>query len=266
MKVAIIGLGAIGGFLLGELAPDTDFEISAICEIDEQKAGKILTALHLPDGLLCEIDEIPDNTDVFVEAASGSVAYKVAELALSRGKIAVIASMGGLGDIDNLVELARRNGGRLLLPSGAIAGLDALKAVPKESIKSVTMKSTKPAGNLADTEYIKSKGLDLNLINEPVKVFDGMARDAAIAFPKSANVAATLALATVGLDNMRVEIWADPFSDRNRHWLQVESGHGRIIANVSNVPFEINPRTSKLAAYSILAAIRNLVNPVVIGT
>ena len=266
MKISIIGLGAIGSFLLNELVRDGRFEIVGLSEIDSAVAAKILAELSLSNDLLKPIDELPEETDVYVEAASGAVAKKIAKIALERGKIAIIASVGGLEDIEDLVETAKSTGGKLFLPSGAVAGLDALKAIPRESIESIRMKSTKPAGNLIGTDYVKKAGLELEKIEKPVKVFEGSARDAAKAFPKSANVAATVGLGSVGLDEMMVEIWADPFSNRNRHEITVESGHGTVRTEVSNVPFEINPRTSKLAAYSILATIRSLVDPVVIGT
>ena len=266
MKIGIVGLGAIGGFLLGELKNDSRFEIAGVDDIDREKALSVLAENGFTSDKLINFSDFPEDTDVYIEAASGSIARKVAEFALTRGKIVVIASIGGLGDIDDLKKIAEKTGGRMILPSGAIAGLDALKAIPTESIKSVSLKSTKPSGTLADTPWLKEHGIDCLKLEKSTCVFSGNAREACKAFPKSANVSAALAHATLGLDRVHVEMWADPLSDKNRHSIRVESDHGNLEVEVSNVPFEINPRTSRLAAYSILATIRNLVEPVVVGT
>ncbi len=266
MNIGLIGAGAIGGFLLAELKPDPDFEIVAVSEIDIDRARKVLTDLELPDNLIKPFEEFPDEIDVYIEAASGPVARPIAEHALERGKTAIIASIGGLGDLDSLREIGIRTGGKLFLPSGAIAGLDALKAIPADSLTKVVLKSIKPVKALIDSEYVKRQGIDVGSLTEPVLVFEGTAREAARAFPRSANVAAALGYASLGLDKVEVQIWMDPNSDRNRHMLQVESGHGIITSEAVNVPFEINPRTSRLAAYSILATVRGLAKPIVIGT
>lgn len=266
MHVGIIGAGAIGSFLLKHLRADPGMKIVALSEVDTSRAHSVLDSLSLPRGILMPLESFPQETDVFVEAASQQAARPAALFALGRGKTAIIASIGGLGDLDEYEELAARTGGKLILPSGALAGLDALKAVPKESITLVSLMSTKPAKTLADTPYLVERGIDTLKFTEPTMVFEGTAREAAAAFPKSANVAAALGYASVGLDNVRVEIWADPDGDKNRHTVRVESGHGVFISGVSNVPFEENPRTSRLAAYSILATVRGLAKSIIVGT
>jgi aspartate dehydrogenase len=266
MNIGIVGAGAIGGFLLAELAPDPDFHIVGVAELDTELAKKVLAGLGLSESLIMPFEEFPDETGLYIEAASASIARKVAIHALERGKTAIIASIGGLGDLESLREIAVKSGGRLLLPSGAVAGLDALKAIPKESITRVVLTTTKPVKALGSDPYVVAKGIKAEEITEATKIFEGSAREAAAAFPRSANVAAAVGYASMGLDKVEVQIWIDPDSDRNRHTLRVESGHGMIVAGASNVPFEINPRTSKLAAYSILASIRGLAKPIIIGT
>jgi aspartate dehydrogenase len=266
MNVGIVGAGAIGGFLLKHLSKDPDFHVVALAELDTPRAHSVLDSLALSRDLLMPLESFPAGTDVFIEAASQATARLTAMFALSRGKTAVIASIGGLGDLDEYIALAEKSGGRLLLPSGALVGLDGLKAIPPESITLVNLMSTKPAKTLADTPYLVNLGINTLELTEPTMVFEGTAREAAAAFPKSANVAAALAYASVGLDNVHVEMWADPESDKNRHTVRVESGHGIFISGVSNVPFEENPRTSKLAAYSILATVRGLTKSVIVGT
>lgn len=266
MNIGIIGAGTIGGFLIRELKNDPLFSLVAVTDIDADVCIKALTDNGYPIDLHLPLAEFPENTDVYIEAASSAAAPVVAKHALERGKVAIIASIGGLGDIDEYRVLAEKNGGQLRLPSGAISGLDALKAIPSESITKAVLVTTKPARTLASSEYIREQGIDLLKIKKPICVFLGNARGAAQAFPKSINVASTLSHATIGLDRTEVEIWADPESDRNRHEIRIESGHGILVMETSNVPFEENPRTSRLAAYSILATIRDLADPVIIGT
>lgn len=266
MNIGIIGAGTIGGFLVSELKSDPSFTLVGVADIDKEKGIAVLRENGYPEDLLLPMEDFPQDTDVYIEAASGSVAGSVARHALEKGKIAIIASIGGLGELTEYRELAKRTGGRLILPSGAIAGLDALKAIPARSIEKVVLKTTKPSRTLADTPWLKEHGINTLEFTEPTCVFSGTAREAAGAFPKSINVASALAHGTVGLDRTMVEIWADPASDRNRHAIRVESGHGILIMDVSNVPFEANPRTSRLAAYSILATARGLTRPVIVGT
>jgi len=266
MNIGIVGVGTIGAFLVRELRSDRSFRLVAVADIDSDRAAMVLAENGCPAGLHMPLEKFPPETDVYIECASGAIADTVASYALEKGRTVIVASIGGLDDIGKYMEIARRTGGRLLLPSGAIAGLDALKAIPPESITSVMLSTRKPASTLADTRYLKDKGINVLELTEPARVFEGNAREAAKAFPRSINVAAALAHATIGLDRTRVEIWADPSGDRNNHTIRVASGHGSLTVDVSNVPFEENPRTSRLAAYSILATVRGLTRPIVIGT
>ncbi len=266
MNVGIVGLGAIGGFLLRELAPDPDFNIVGVAELDVERAKTVLSELELPEDLLMAYRDFPAETDVYIEAASASVVRDIVVHAVERGKIAIVASIGGLGDLEPLRQIMERTGGKLILPSGAVAGLDALKAIPAESLSRVVLTTTKPAKTLSDAPYLKEKGINADELKESVLIFEGSAREAARAFPKSANVAAAIGYASLGLDKVEVQIWIDPNSDKNRHTIRIESGHGMIVTGASNVPFEINPRTSRLAAYSILATVKGLTRRIIIGT
>lgn len=266
INIGIIGAGTIGSFLIRALKDDPSFRLTAVADIDREVCLSVLGDNGYPDSLHMPLNEFPENVDVYIEAASGKVAPTVAKFALERGKTVIIASIGGLDDIEPYREIAERTGGRLILPSGAISGLDALKAIPNESITEVTLKTTKPSRTLAEAKYIVEKGIKTLELTEPACVFSGVAREAAKAFPKSINVAAALSHATIGLDRTKVEIWADPEGVRNIHEIKVVSGHGTLETRTSNVPFEENPRTSRLAAYSILATIRTLTGSVIVGT
>ena len=264
VRIGIIGLGAIGSFLMTELKTEKYLEVIAAADLDEAKRKE--TAAAYPGVYLTDdYRTFPPEVDVYVECATTSVADEIAKYAIEKGKVAIIASVGGLSDIRPLRRLARETGGHLYIPSGAIAGLDALKAIPSESIQEVRLTTTKNAASFINNPYVIAKGTKLEGITKPMVIFDGNAGDAVKAFPKNINVSAILSYAGIGREDTHVVIIADPFTKVNRHEVYIKSEHGEIKVEVNNVPFELNPSTSKLAAFSILAAVKSLVYTISIG-
>lgn len=264
LKVGIVGLGAIGSFLISELATEEYIKVTAGADVSPELRKGV--GEKYPDTYLTDdFKTFPDDLDVIVECASASIADAVAKFGIERGKAVVIASVGGLSDIRPLRHLARETGGQIYIPSGAIAGLDALKAIPKEAIQEVRLTTTKHPSNFKGSSYIAEKGIDLDAIRVPTVIFDGYAGEAVKAFPKNINVSATLSYAGIGRNRTKVTIVANPLSQVNRHEICIKSTLGDVHVEVNNVPFEINPRTSKLAAYSILATIKHLVYTITIG-
>ncbi len=264
LKVGIVGLGSIGSFLLTELQDERYIEVTAGADVRDEKLremGEKYPDLYLTDNF----ENFPEEVNVVVEAASASIADEVAKWTLERGKIAIIASVGGLSDIRPLRRIARETGGHLYIPSGAIAGLDALKAIPSGNIQEVRLTTTKHPDNFKGSSYLDEHNINLDDITEPTVIFEGHAGDAVKAFPRNVNVSAILAYAGIGRENTNVVIKADPSMKINKHEVYIKSDHGEVRVEVSNVPFEINPRTSKLAAFSILAAVKSLVYTITIG-
>jgi aspartate dehydrogenase len=175
-------------------------------------------------------------------------------------------SCGALLDNFDLVDLARRNGGRILVPTGALLGLDAVIAAAQGGIASVNMITRKPPQGLLGAPYLLAHHIEIAELAEPRRVFSGTARDAARGFPANVNVAAALALAGIGPDRTMVEIWADPSVTRNIHRIEVEAEAARFVMQVENVPSEENPRTGRLTALSVIAALKKLASPLAIGT
>ena len=134
----------------------------------------------------------------------------------------MVLSVGALLENDDLIELARANGGQIVVPTGALIGLDAVTAAAVGTIHSVQMVTRKPVGGLAGAPYIVENNIDIERITEPLKIFDGTAREAAKGFPANLNVAVALSLAGIGPDRTRVQIWADPTVTRNVHRIEVE--------------------------------------------
>ena len=135
----------------------------------------------------------------------------------------MVLSCGALLDNFDLVELARRHGGRILVPSGALLGLDAVAAAAEDGISSVHMITRKPPRGLLGAPYLVENAIDIGGLTRPKCVFTGTARDAARGFPANVNVAAALALAGIGPDRTTIEIWADPNVTRNTHRIEVEA-------------------------------------------
>ena len=185
---------------------------------------------------------------------------------VSRGKTAVVLSVGALLANDDLIAMAKAHGGQIVVPTGALIGLDAVTAAAVGTIHSVRMTTRKPVRGLLGAPYLVEHKIDIESIKEPLKVFEGTAREAAIGFPANVNVAAALSLAGIGPDRTRVEIWADPTVTRNTHRIEVDSDSARFSMTIENVPSEENPRTGRIVALSTVATLRGLVSELKVGT
>lgn len=260
MRIGLIGLGAIAGDIVLYLKDNPKIEITG--------------ALVLPEDLSREA-EFPLTTDydafmagdpeLVVECAGhgGVVAYGTR--VLEAGKDLMIVSIGALSDeplYDALVDAARCSKGQLILPAGALIGVDGLAAARSAGLENVTIRSVKPPLSWSGAEGVE--GVDLAAIKERTTVFAGSARDAARLFPKNANVAATAALAGIGFEKTQVELVADPTTTQNTHTLIFEGKPGRYELVIAGNPSPNNPKTSQLTALSIVRLIENRVADVVV--
>jgi aspartate dehydrogenase len=178
----------------------------------------------------------------------------------------MVLSVGALvGVLDEWAKLAETHGCRILVPSGAIAGLDGVKGAREGAITAVTMETRKPPRGLAGAPYIEQQGIDLDGIRAETLIFEGPAAEAVRAFPANVNVVAALSLAGIGPERTRIRVHAVPGLTRNQHRITVEGEFGRLRIEVENVPSE-NPRTGKLSYLSAIAMLRELGAPARIGT
>ncbi|MEM8949558.1 MAG: aspartate dehydrogenase [Pseudomonadota bacterium] len=266
LKVAIGGFGAIGQ----EMAVHLDhgvpgLSLVAVSARDQEKARGNMAAFRTIVPVL-PLGELAEHADVVVECAPASVFREIAEPSLEKGRIFVPLSVGALLVHDDLTALAERTGARILVPTGAILGLDAVRAAAEGEIHQVTMVTRKPPGGLMGAPYLVENGIDIADLTSPLKVFEGNARDGAKGFPANVNVAAALSLAGIGPDRTKLEIWADPSVTRNTHRITVEADSARFEMTVENIPSEVNARTGKITALSALAALKGLVSPLKIGS
>jgi aspartate dehydrogenase len=266
LRVAIGGFGAIGKVVARRLDRGIEgLTLAAVSARDPARAEEAMAgfARAVP---VVPLARLWEDADVVVECAPAAVLRELAEPALAQGRIVVVLSCGALLDNFDLVDLARRHGGRILVPTGALLGLDAVIAAAEGGITSVNMITRKPPRGLSGAPYLVAHDVDIAELTEPRCVFSGTAREAARGFPANVNVAAALALAGIGPDRTTVEIWADPTVTRNVHRIEVEAAAARLSMQVENVPSDDNPRTGRLTALSVVAALKKLVSPLAIGT
>jgi len=263
--VAIAGLGAIGLPLARALDNGVDgLRLVAVSARDGAKARANLQTFREPPPVV-ELPELAE-ADIVVEATPASLFERVALPAIEAGRILVPSSVGALLPRMHLVRLAQQTGARIIVPTGALLGLDAVRAAAEGPVDSVTIETRKPPNGLAGAPYLEKHGIDVLGITEPTIVFEGNAFDAAAGFPANVNVAAALALAGIGPARTRVRIWADPTLTRNVHTIRVEADAARFTMTIENVPSEGNPKTGKLTALSLLACLRGMVSTLRVGT
>jgi aspartate dehydrogenase len=265
--VAIAGFGAIGATVAERLDRGIEgLSLVAVSARDPEAArARMAHRLARPVPVV-PLPELAERAEIVVECAPAAVFRDVAEPAVRRGRIFLPLSVGALLDHLDLVELARTTGARILPPTGALLGLDAVRAAAEGTIRSVTMETRKPPAGLAGAPHLVARGIDLSGLAEPLLVFDGTAREGARGFPANVNVAAALALAGIGPDRTRLRIWADPTVTRNTHRIEVEAEEASFTMTIANVPSAENPRTGRLTALSVVAALRRLTAPFSVGT
>ncbi len=266
LRVGVGGLGTVGSAVAQRLdAGVGGLRLTAVSARDSDRARQRATEFAAPVEVL-PLAELAAACDVVVECAPAAVFAEVAEPAVRAGRILVPISVGALLDHGSLVDLAAESGARIIVPSGALLGLDAVRAAAEGQIHSVRMVTTKPPRGLAGAPYLVNNDIDVLKLDTPMKVFEGSAREGAAGFPANVNVAAALGLAGIGADATQLEIWADPAIERNAHHIIVEADSARFELKIENVPSEENPRTGRLVALSVIATLRRLVAPLVVGT
>lgn len=255
MRLAILGCGAIGGELVRFAAKEPDIEAVILYDVVPERA-KAVAAFTKKARAVARPEDLLSECDFFAEAASQAAAKEWLPKAVAAGRSLLAMSLGALEDDKfrtKLIQDARKKGVKIYLPSGAICGVDGLKAGALAGLKSVTLVTTKPPESLG----LKTDKWTI--------VFDGPAREAVKKFPQNVNVAAALSIAGIGFDDTRVQVVADPLATRNSHKIIIEGAFGRARIEVENLPSPNNPKTSYLASLSAIATLKRLLEPVQLG-
>lgn len=265
LRVGLAGLGAVGLEVAKRLiAGVPGLTLAAVAVRDVQKAQRALP--QVGDSIpVCKTTELAESCDIVVECLPPALFREIALSAIDKGRIFMPLSVAQLLENGDLIERAKQKGARIMVPTGALIGLDAVRAAAEGTIHSVKMVTRKPPAGLEGAPYLRERGISVLGLKEPLKVFDGSAREGARGFPANVNVAAALSLAGIGPDRTQLEIWADPNVTRNTHTISVDADTARFTMTIENIPSE-NPRTGKSVAPSTVAALRALVCELKIGT
>jgi aspartate dehydrogenase len=266
LSVGIGSIGTVGMDVARALQQGVDgLHLGAVSARDTASAAERLAAIGA-DVPVIPLDALARHCDVVVECAPSELFLAIATPAVELGRVLIPIGVGALSRHLELAECAAETGARIIVPSGAIAALDALRAAAEGEIHSVRMVTRKPPGGLAGAPYLVDNDISLEGLNEAQKVFEGSAAEGARGFPANVNVAAAVGLAGIGPDRTVLEIWADPGVQRNQHTVTIEADSVRLEFKIENVPTKQNPRTGALVAKSVVATLRRLVAPLVVGT
>ncbi|PIQ91072.1 MAG: aspartate dehydrogenase [Candidatus Omnitrophica bacterium CG11_big_fil_rev_8_21_14_0_20_41_12] len=269
LKIGIVGCGAIGGSLAKEIVTNlrSAAVLAAIYDIQPQKAQELSQRL-VKNGKLSvdSLGALIKKSDLVIEASSGKAAWKVAQQSLSCGRKVMMMSVGGIVDhVNELFALAAKNKAQVYFPSGAISGIDALKAANVAGVKRVVLTTRKNPKAFSGVEYVE-KNFKLAGIKKDKVLFSGVAAKAVKYFPQNINVAAVLGLAAIGMNKTQVRIIASPKVKNNIHEVMIESKAAKIFTRTENILHPQNPKTSYLAVLSAVVVLRQILQPIKIGT
>lgn len=269
LRIGIVGCGAIGSSLAGIISKDfrSGADICGIYDLDRQKAAGLRRFLRKDIYVADCLTGLIKKSDLIIEATAMNSSYEIARQTLEASRDIMILSVGGIiARYLYLVRLARKKGGRIYIPSGAICGVDGVKAAAMAGIKKVILTTRKPPGGFRGVPYIAKNKIRLEGLKKDRVIFQGNAISALKNFPQNINVAATLSISGLGPEKTIVRIIASPNVTRNTHEVEVISDSGRIVCRSENVIHPSNPKTSYLAVLSAAAMLRRILHPLECGT
>ena len=277
MRVSLIGCGAIGSELAvaidsGKVGSAT---LVALFDTIEDAAQKLRLRLRNDNvAIFSNFSELSSSSefkvsDIVIEAASQAAAKNFSKRIVEYKKDLLLMSVGALADelfLSQLLSVVSQNGNHIYIPSGAIAGIDAIKSV-KGMLDSVTLTTTKNPKALAGAPFFNSDPTRLNSMKKKTLIYQGTAADALNKFPANINVAAVLSLAGIGIQETNVKIVADPHITVNQHQIEAAGTFGEIAITVRSIPTPNNPKTSLLAILSAIECLRSICSPgIKVGT
>lgn len=264
LDILIIGYGSIAGYVAKQLEEDPRLRLRfGLCRPGREKDAAVVLGQDVQ--IAESADAITGHPAIAVDCGGHDALRAHGPGLLRRGIDLLTVSNGALADAALMTEMmdsAQHGGARLRLLSGAIGALDAISAARIGGLDSVRYTGRKPpkgwAGSPAEDK------LDLSAIREPAVHFEGTAREAALLYPKNANVAATVALAGIGLDRTEARLIADPTIDGNRHEIEARGAFGQLTFCIEGNPLPDNPRSSALTAMSVVRALQDRVDPLTV--
>jgi len=268
LKIGIVGCGAIGSRLAKAVTEDFSekAELTGLNDIDIEKAYKLSSDLKKKNIVALSLEDLIKKCSLVIEAASAKVSKSIAEAAIGSSRDVMIMSVGGMLDAQDVFKSAEEKKCNIYFPTGALCGLDAVKAAAISKIERVTLTTRKPPSGLIGNPYLLKRNINLEQIDKETVVFEGNVDMAVRLFPQNINVAATLSLACGCRDKVLVKIVTSPEYTKNSHEILVEGDFGKLVSRTENFPCPDNPKTSFLAVLSAIATIKNILESIKIGT
>lgn len=256
MKVGLVGCGNIGADIcIGIQKGEIPAEIVALHDIDEERAQVLNRSFQL-DAAIGSLDETVAQVDFIIECAVAGAVKDVVDACIRHHRNCLIMSVSGLMASPECLEDAKKNKIRVRIPSGALCGLDGIRAAMEAGLHTVTLTTRKPPKGLQGAPYLVENDISLDNLIEPKVVFEGNALEAAKAFPANVNVAGALSITGIGPYETRVRIVADPNATENSHEVCAEGAFGRLQTTTINMPSPRNAKSSYLASLSACAELR----------
>ncbi|MFH1656074.1 MAG: aspartate dehydrogenase [Candidatus Omnitrophota bacterium] len=268
LKIGIVGCGAIGSRIAKAIVEDfsENADLSGLYDITLEKAYNLSSDLKKKNIVALSLEDLIKKCSFVIEAASGKVSKTIAKSSVEAGRDIMIMSVGGMIDAEDVFKIAKEKNRNIYLPSGALCGLDAVKAASLVRIDQVTLTTRKPPSGLIGNPYLLKRNINLEHIDKETVIFEGNVDMAVRLFPKNINVAAVLSLASGCKDKVLVKIITSPEYTKNSHEILVEGEFGKLQARTENFPCPDNPKTSFLAVLSAIATLKKILEPIKIGT
>ena len=268
IKIGIVGCGAIGSRMAKSIQKDFGAycQLTGIYDIQLAKAQELAKAIKQKTIVKKTMADLIKDCACMVEAVSAKLTRPIIRQGLNAKKTVLSMSVGKLLNARDLFQLAHKNKCHLLIPSGAIAGIDAIKAASLIGIDKITLTTRKPPSGFLGNAFLRQKGIDLHTIRNEMILFEGGVDAAVKIFPQNINVAATLALASQCPRKLTIKIITSPAYTMNSHEIEVTGKFGRIMTQTNNVVCPDNPKTSYLAVLSGLQTLKQYCSGVFIGT
>ena len=254
-KVGIAGLGAIGTTVAKALTKGIKgFTLTAVSEPKP----------HTYNVPTLSFEDLAKTCDLIIECLPPSIVPDLTKHVLKEGKNLILISPSALLIHKDILKQKEVSDSRIIVPSGALCGIDGVSSMAQIGITAAKIASNKHPRGYKGAPYIEVENIDLNAITTRTLIFQGNALEAVKAFPANVNVAATLSLAGIGPEKTKVEIWADPEATGNSHEVTVTSAYSTLKAKIENQPDPANPKTSILAAQSIIRTLKSMTAPIAV--
>ncbi len=269
MNVGIAGFGNVGQSVARSLAAGLldGVSLTAVTARNLDKARRAAETISRSIAVV-SLQELPDLCDLVLECATADALPDIARATLGAGNDLICVSAGGCLKLPELGEMLKASGACIQIANGAVPGLDILRSAAEGNIHTVHLKSRIKVASLAKEPYVLAQGFDFDTHppREPVRVFNGTAREAARCFPRHLNVAVSLSLAGIGYDRTTIELWVDPTISGSVNELEVHGEEISLTMVSRNVPSLANPKTSRIVSLSVLAALRAQIANIRVGS